>query len=143
MLFASKGGTEYWLQKQNASVLEGLWTVTQSDDNALSQEVKAAASGYVQDNGVIESESESDITKRLKLLLKNTRIDLMPSLQSADAFRLKQETEEVNKVMSSIKLNDISGFKNLIKAGATIVCERMKIKKICKAPARTILEKMH
>ena len=67
----------------------------------------------------------------------------MPSLQSADAFRLKQETEEVNKVMSSIKLNDISGFKNLIKAGATIVCERMKIKKICKAPARTILEKMH
>ena len=75
--------------------------------------------------------------------MKNTRIDLMPSLQSADAFRLKQETEEVNKVMSSIKLNDISGFKNLIKAGATIVCERMKIKKICKAAARTILEKMH
>ena len=60
-----------------------------------------------------------------------------------DAFRLKQETEEVNKVMSSIKLNDISGFKNLIKAGATIVFERMKMKKICKAPARTILEKTH
>ena len=31
--------------------------------------------------------------------------------------------------MSSTVLNDISDFKNLIKAGATIVCERMGIRK--------------
>ena len=30
--------------------------------------------------------------------------------------------------MSSIILNDISDFKNLVKAGATIVCERMGIR---------------
>ena len=34
--------------------------------------------------------------------------------------------------MSSIILNDISDFKNLIKAGATIVCERMRIRKSVK-----------
>ena len=37
--------------------------VTQSADNVLLQEVIAGASGYVEDTGVIESESESDITK--------------------------------------------------------------------------------
>ena len=47
--------------------------------------------------------------------------DPVPSLQSADAFRLKQEAEEVNKAMFSIILIDISDFKNLIKAGANIV----------------------
>ena len=83
----------------------------------------------VEETGVIESQIESDITKRLKLLLKNPKTDPIPSLRSADAFQLKQETEEVNKAMSSITLNNISDFKNLIKAGATIVCERMEIKK--------------
>ena len=34
--------------------------------------------------------------------------------------------------MSSITLNDISDFKNLIKAGAIIVCERMGIRKSVK-----------
>ena len=37
--------------------------VTQSADNVLLQEVIAGASGYVEDTGVIERESESDITK--------------------------------------------------------------------------------
>ena len=45
--------------------------MTQSDDNVLLQEFAAAASGYVEDTGVIESESETDIMKQLKLLLKN------------------------------------------------------------------------
>ena len=40
--------------------------------------------------------------------------------------------EEVNKAMSSITLNYISNFKNLIKASATIVCERMGIRKSVK-----------
>ena len=34
--------------------------------------------------------------------------------------------------MSSIALNDVSDFKNFIKAGATIVCERMGIRKSVK-----------
>ena len=43
--------------------------VTQSD-NVLLQEVTAGASGYVEDTGVTESESESNITKQLRFLLK-------------------------------------------------------------------------
>ena len=43
-----------------------------SDDNVLLQEFTTRASGYVEDAGVIESESESDITKRL--LLKNPKM---------------------------------------------------------------------
>ena len=104
--------------------------VTQSDDNVLLQEFTAGASGCVEDTRV--SESANDITKRLKLLLKNPKNDPIPSLRSANAFRLKQETEEVTKAMSSITLNDISDFKNLIKAGAISVCERMGIRKSVK-----------
>ena len=104
--------------------------VTQSDDNLLLQEFTAGASGCVEDTRV--SESASDTTKRLKLLLKIPQNDSIPSLRSANAFRLKQETEEVTKAMSSITLNDISGFKNLIKAGAISVCERMGIRKFVK-----------
>ena len=37
---------------------------------------------------------------------------------------MKHETEEVTKAMSSITLNEIGDFKNLIKAGAISVCER-------------------
>ena len=39
--------------------------------------------------------------------------------------------------------SNVSDFKNLIEAGATIVYETMGIKKICKSPARAILEKTH
>ena len=102
--------------------------VTQSDDNVLLQELTAGASGNVEDTGVNESESKSDITKWLKRLLKNPKNDPIPSLRFADTFRLKQET----KAMSSITLNDISDFKNLIKAGVTIICERMRIRKSAK-----------
>ena len=55
--------------------------MTQSDD-ALLQEFTAGASAYVEDAGVIESESESEsnITKRQKLLLKTPKNDPIPSL---------------------------------------------------------------
>ena len=99
------------------------------------QEFTAGASGCVEDTRV--GESASDITKRLKLLLKNQKNNPIPSLRSANAFRLKQETEEVTKAMSSITLNDISDFKNLIKAGAISVCERMRIRKSVKPQQET------
>ena len=104
--------------------------VSKSDDNVLLQKFTAKTSGYVENTDVIESESESDITKRLKLLLKASQNDSIPSLPSVDAFRRKQEIEVVNKAMSSITRNNISDFENLIKAGATIVCERMEIRKV-------------
>ena len=104
--------------------------VSNSDDNVLLQEFTAKTSSYVENTDVIESESESDITKRLKLLLKAPQNDSIPSLPSVDAFRLKQEIEVVNKAMSSITSNNISDFENLIKAGATIVCERMGIRNL-------------
>ena len=94
------------------------------------QEFTAVASGCVEDTRV--SESASDITKRLKLLLKTPKDDSIPSLRSANPFRLKQEIEEVTKAMSSIVLNDISDFKNLIKARAISVCEKMGIIKSVK-----------
>ena len=115
--------------------------VTHSDDNVLLQEFTAGASGYVEDTCVIGSKSESDITKRLKLLLKSPKNDPIPSLQSTNTIRLKQETVEVNKAMSSISLNDLSDFKNLVKAGATIVGERMGIKKSVKPQQESFCEK--
>ena len=39
---------------------------------------------------------------------------------------------QVRKAKSNITLNDISDFKNLIKAGATIFCEKMEIRKSVK-----------
>ena len=53
--------------------------MTQSND-VLLHEVTAGASGYVEDAGVIESESENDITKRQKLLHKNPINDIIPLL---------------------------------------------------------------
>ena len=90
--------------------------MTQSEDNVLLQEFTAGASGCVEDTCV--TESASDITKRRKLLLKNPKNDPIPSLRSANAFQLKQKTEEVTKAMSSITLNDVSDLKNLIIASA-------------------------
>ena len=59
--------------------------VTQSNDNVLLQEFAVIPSDYVEDTGAIES--EGDITKQLKLLLKSSRNDPIPSLRSADAFQ--------------------------------------------------------
>ena len=86
--------------------------VTQPYDNVLLQEFTARASGYIEDTDVIGS--ESDIIKRLKLPLKSPPKNPVPSLRSADVYRLKQETEEINKRMPSIILNGISDFKSLI-----------------------------
>ena len=108
--------------------------VTPSDNNVSLQEFTAGASGYVEYTGVIKGESESNIMKRLKIFLKRQKkSDAIPSLRSADAFLLKQKTEEFNKGLSSISLNDIRDFKNLLKAGATTVCERMGIRKSVKS----------
>ena len=85
-------------------------------DNVLLQELTARARGCVEVTGV--SEIASDINKRLKLLLENPKNDPTPSVKSANAFRLKQEEEEVTKAISSVTLNALSEFKNLIKAGA-------------------------
>ena len=114
--------------------------MAQSDDNVLLQDFTAGVSGYVVGTGVIESESESEILKRPKRLLKNPKNDPISSLRYA--FQLKQETEEVNKAISSITLNDISEFKNLMKAGTTIVCGRMRISKnhSAKGPFRVIFQ---
>ena len=114
--------------------------MAQSDDNVLLQDFTAGVSGYVVGTGVIESESERDINKRPKRLLKNPKNDPISSLRYA--FQLKQETEEVNKAISSITLNDISEFKNLMKAGTTIVCGRMRISKnhSAKGPFRVIFQ---
>ena len=61
--------------------------MTLSDDNVLLQKFTARVSYYVEDTGV--TETDSGTTKGLKLLLKNSQRD--PSLQSFDAFQLKQE----------------------------------------------------
>ena len=101
-----------------------------TQDNVLLQEFPAGARDCFEVTGV--SESASDITKRLKLLLKNPQNDPVPSLRFANILWLKQETAEVTKTMSSVALNDISDFKNLIKVGAIIVCEGMGIRKSVK-----------
>ena len=101
-----------------------------TQDNVLLEEFTAGASGCFQDTSV--SGSASDITKRLKQLLKNPKKDPILSRRSANVFRLKQETEEVSKAMSIVILDDISNFKNLIKDGAISVCERMGIRKSVK-----------
>ena len=106
--------------------------VMAKSDHVLLHEVTAGTSRYVEDARIIESDNESDITKRLKRLQKNPINDTIPSLWSADAFQIKREIEEVDKAMSSIILNDISDFKNLIKAYVTIVCERMGMAKSVK-----------
>ena len=59
--------------------------VTQSNDNVLLQEFAVIPSDYVEDTGAIES--EGDITKQLKLLLKSSQNDPIPSLRSADVFQ--------------------------------------------------------
>ena len=67
--------------------------MTQSDDNALLQKCTARVSYYVEDTGV--TETDSGTTKGLKLLLKTSQRD--PSLQSFDAFQLKQEEPKLKK----------------------------------------------
>ena len=57
--------------------------MTQSDNNLLLQEFTAGVRGYVVDSGAIESESESDIIKRLKRILKNPKNDPISSLRYA------------------------------------------------------------
>ena len=118
------------VKQENLTQRRRRLVVTQPDDNVLLQEFTARGSGYIEDTGVIEN--EGDITKRLNLLVKKPQNDSILSLRSTDAFQLKQETEEINKAMSSITLNDISDFRNIIKAGATIVCQRMGIRKSVK-----------
>ena len=61
--------------------------VAQSNDNILLQEFTTGVSGYIACTGVIESQNESDITKRQKLLLKNPKNDR--SQQSKVQYYLK------------------------------------------------------
>ena len=61
----------------------------------LLQKFTARACGYVENTGVVESESGA--TKELKLLLKTSQKD--PSLQSLDTFQLKQEEDMIKVIL--------------------------------------------
>ena len=61
----------------------------------LLQKFTARACGYVENTGVVESESGA--TKGLKLLLKTSQKD--PSLQSLDTFQLKQEEDMIKVIL--------------------------------------------
>ena len=77
--------------------------MTQSDDNALLQKFTARVSYYVEDTGV--TETDSGTTKGLKLLLKTSQRD--PSLQSFDAFQLKQEEPKLKKKRKKRKKEEL------------------------------------
>ena len=49
----------------------------------------------------------------------------LPSLRNQDWWIVKFESEKVNDLLTNIMTNDITELKDLIYAGAKLVCEKM------------------
>ena len=98
--------------------------MTQSNDNALLQKFTARVSCYVEDTGVIETDSGT--TKGLKLLLKTSQRD--PSLQSFDAFQLKQEEPKLKKEKKrkKRKKEELRTKYRIMTKGFKVVIEELK-----------------
>ena len=53
--------------------------------------------------------------------------DPIPSLQGIDALKCKSTVSKVNDIISSIRVKTLDELKNLLRAGARLVCNKVSV----------------
>ena len=86
-----------------------------------------------QPNTTQQNNSEQTLTREQKLIKRNLKRILnsekttLPSLRNIERRIVKTETNNVNQVLTCISTNNITKLKQLIYAGAKLVCEKIGI----------------
>ena len=82
----------------------------------------------------IETESveirqeDNDIVSRLKEILQ-TDLNNVPSLKTIDSAKVKAETKKINEILKNVTFTNIDNMRDVIKAAAILVSERVGVKR--------------
>ena len=63
----------------------------------------------------------------MKEILKENNDYCIPSLRNKDTLKVKRDWNEVNTVLSCLKVKNLDYVKELVGAGARIVCKRLVV----------------
>ena len=60
-------------------------------------------------------------------MMQENSSDLMPSLQGIDALKVKSTVSEVDDIICNIRVENLEELKNLLRAGARLVCNKVGV----------------
>ena len=67
---------------------------------------------------------QRDTQKIIRMMQENSR-DPIPSLQGMDALKVESIVSEVNHLICNIRVESLDELKNLLRAGARLVCDKV------------------
>ena len=90
-------------------------------------------------DGAMEGTDElhqNDDTQSIRTMIQENSRDPIPSLRGVDLLKVKSTVSEINHI-SNIRVKNLNELKNLLRAGARLVCNKVGVianKKECKEP---------
>ena len=70
---------------------------------------------------------QNDDTKRIRGIMQENSSDLIPSLRGINALKVKSAVSEVNDIICKIRVKNLVELKNLLRAAATLVCNKVGV----------------
>ena len=73
-------------------------------------------------------QEDNELVSRLKEILQ-TDLNNVPSLRTIDSAKVKAETKKINEILKNVRCKNIDNIREVIKAAAILVSERVGVKR--------------
>ena len=70
---------------------------------------------------------QHDDTQRIRRMRQENSSDPIASLRGIDALKVKNTVSEINDIICYIKMGNLDKLKNLLRAGARLVCDKVGV----------------
>ena len=70
---------------------------------------------------------QNDDTQRKRRIMQENSSDAIYSLRGIEALKVKSTVSEVNDIIFNITVQNLEELKNLLSAGAMLVCDKVAI----------------
>ena len=106
-------------------------------------EIRLEQNHLVADGGMEGTDElhHNDDTQKIRRMMQETSRDPIPSVRGIDVLKIKSIVSEVNDIICNISVENSDELKNLLRAGARLVCGQRRCYCQQKRIQRTILEK--
>ena len=75
----------------------------------------------------IDELHQHDDTQRIRRMRQENSSDPIASLRGIDALKVKNTVSEINDIICNIKMENLDKLKNLLRAGARLVCDKVGV----------------
>ena len=101
---------------------------SRSDIGNANEEYETIERVDIDQDNINLTEQENAIVSRIKEVLMQGNIRPVKSLRNINKLELRSETAKVNGVLKHIETKNITETRDLLKAAAVVICERLGVK---------------